>query len=605
MQTSIQNKFLPGSVKEMKALGWKQADVILFSGDAYVDHPSFGSAVIGRMLESAGYRVALVPQPNWQDDLRDFKKLGTPRLFFGVSAGNMDSMVNHYTAARRLRHDDSYTPGNRHGARPDYPTIVYTQILKKLFPDVPVVLGGIEASLRRFTHYDYWQDKLKSGILKLSGADFLFYGMSEYPIIYFANALAQKKSKDEILSIPHVQYLSKELPKDSDYEMLNSHERCLKDKKAFADNFVKIERNANAYESKMLIQPIEDEYIITNPALPPLSTKKNDKVYALPFTRVPHPRYNNKPPIPAYEMIRHSINIHRGCFGACSFCTIAAHQGRFVSSRSEKSIMKELEKLTQMEDFKGHISDLGGPSANMYSMQPINTKLCHVCKRASCIYPNVCKNLNTDHNPLLNLYKKARNHPSVKKVTIGSGVRYDMILKAAEKYKSSANTYLEQLMQYHVSGRLKVAPEHTEDKVLKIMRKPGFDLFYKLKEVFDKINKKHHLNQQLIPYFISSHPGCNLNDMKALKNKVKEANIITEHAQDFTPTPMTLSTVMFYTGFNPYTGEAVEITKDPKEKRAQREMLSPVKNKQKVKQKHQPNAKHKNKRSHNKSKKRR
>ncbi len=568
--------FLPGSRKEMDALGWKQADVILFSGDAYVDHPSFGSAVIGRMLESAGYKVALIPQPNWQDDLRDFKKLGAPRLFFGVSAGNMDSMVNHYTAARRKRQDDAYTPGNRHGARPDYPSIVYTQILKSIFPDTPVVLGGIEASLRRFTHYDYWQDKLKQGILVESGADYLFHGMSEYPIVYFADALAQNKAIEEIHQIPNLQYLAEDVSKVQDSETLAPHEVCVKDKKAFAKNFVTIEQNANAYESNTIIQAVGNRYLVTNPPMPPLSTKKLDKIYGLNYTRIPHPKYLNKAPIPAYEMIRHSINIHRGCFGACAFCTIAAHQGRFVSSRSEKSILKEVEAVSRMEDFKGHISDLGGPSANMYAMQPINLNRCRKCKRASCIFPSICNNLNTDHSTLSKLYDKARNHPAVKKITIGSGIRYDMIFNASEKYRASAGSYFEQLVKYHVSGRLKVAPEHTEDKVLKIMRKPSFELYHKLQASFNRINKKHQLNQQLIPYFISSHPGCNLDDMKHLNEKVRAGKIITEHAQDFTPTPMTLATVMFYTGINPYTGESVEVSRKPEEKKAQRQLLSPT-----------------------------
>ncbi len=563
----------------MDALGWEYADIILFSGDAYVDHPSFGSAVIGRMLESAGYRVALVPQPNWQDDLRDFKKLGAPRLFFGVSAGNMDSMINHYTAARKLRHDDAYTPGNRHGARPDYPSLIYTKILKSIFPEVPVVLGGIEASLRRFTHYDYWQDKLKPGILKDSGADYLFYGMAEYPILYFADALAQNMDEANIRSIPNMQFVATETHNYTENEMLAPHEICLYDKDAIASNFVKIERNANALEGKTLIQQIGEQYLITNPTMPPLSTKKLDKIYSLPFTRIPHPRYKNKAPIPAYEMIRHSINIHRGCFGACAFCTIAAHQGRFLSSRSEKSIMKEVEKLTAMEDFKGHISDLGGPSANMYAMQPIYLNRCRACKRPSCIYPNLCENLNTDHNPLINLYERVRKHHAVKKVTVGSGIRYDLILKAGENYRAAAGTYLEQLIRYHVSGRLKVAPEHTEDKVLKIMRKPGFELYQKLQRIFDKINKKHQLNQQLIPYFISSHPGCNYTDMQQLSMKVKAGNIMTEYAQDFTPTPMTLSTVMYYTGKDPYTGKSVKITSSLKEKAAQRDVLKPKFNK--------------------------
>jgi uncharacterized radical SAM protein YgiQ len=572
MASEQQHTYLPTSYQEMKALGWEQADIILFSGDAYVDHPAFGIAVIGRMLESAGYKVAIIPQPNWQDDLRDFKKLGSPRLFFGVSAGNMDSMVNHYTAAKRKRHDDAYTPGNRHGARPDYPTIVYTGILKKLFPETPVLIGGIEASLRRFTHYDYWQDKLLPGILYSSGADWLLYGMAEYPVVQLANAIAQKKPEN-LSDIPNLQQISNQKPVLDDAVELASHQACLHDKASFAENFVKIETNANALEGKAMIQPVENFYLITNPPGNRLSPKKLDKIYNLPFTRLPHPRYHEKEDIPAYTMIRHSVNTHRGCFGACAFCTIAAHQGRFVSSRSEKSIMKEVQNVKTMPDFKGRISDLGGPSANMYGMQPVDLNRCRKCQRFSCIYPSVCDNLNTDHSRMVNLYEKVRQQPGVKKLSIGSGIRYDLIFKGAEKYKASAGTYLEQLIRYHVSGRLKVAPEHTEDSVLKVMRKPSFSLYRKLKTEFDRINKKHELNQQLIPYFISSHPGSSLSDMKNLQSITREMNTITEQAQDFTPTPMTLATVMYYTGFDPYTGKPVTVAKSPEEKKKQRRFL--------------------------------
>ncbi|MDA3818966.1 MAG: YgiQ family radical SAM protein [Candidatus Delongbacteria bacterium] len=571
VRMKVENKtadFLPTSRKEMDSLGWKQPDIILFSGDAYVDHPSFGTAVIGRMLESSGYKVAVIPQPNWQDDLRDFKKLGPPRLFFGVSAGNMDSMVNHYTAFKRLRHDDAYTPGNRHGARPDYPSLVYTRILKKLFPDVPVVIGGIEASMRRFTHYDYWQDKLLPGILYSSGADWLMYGMAEYPVVYLANALDQNKPKD-IHNIPNLQYISNRRPDIPDSNILASHEKCIEDKQVFAENFVTIEKNANALDVKTLIQPVRDKYVVTNPAQKRLSTKKMDKIYKLPFTRLSHPRYRDKPEIPAYTMIRHSVTIHRGCFGACAFCTIATHQGRFISSRSGKSIMKEVQHIKSMPDFKGHITDLGGPSANMYGMEPIDLVKCRQCKRPSCIYPSICDNLNTDHTNLVSLYEKVRQQPGVKKLSIGSGIRYDLIFKSRKKHMQTALTYLEQLIRHHVSGRLKVAPEHTEDNVLKNMRKPSFDHYLEMDAFFSQTNAKYKLNQQLLPYFISSHPGCSFQDMQNLKEKVMQKHILAEQSQDFTPTPMTLATVMYYTGIDPYSGKTIAVARSVKEKKQQ------------------------------------
>ena len=567
-------------MKEVQARGWEQLDVILFTGDAYVDHPSFGAAVIGRILEAEGLKVAIVPQPNWQDDLRDFKKLGTPRLFFAVTGGNMDSMVNHYTANKRKRSDDAYTPGGEPGKRPDYATVVYCNILKKLYPDIPLIIGGIEASLRRVTHYDYWEDCLHPSILKDSGADLLFYGMGEKSIIEYARLVQRGVDARKLTNIPQTAFL---IDKDGKYATqkkwneitLASHDECLQDKKKYAGNFVHIEEESNKAEASKLIQHIGQQQVVVNPPWPPLEEKEIDRYYDLPFTRLPHPRYKNKNAIPAYEMIRHSVNIHRGCFGGCTFCTISAHQGKFISSRSEKSILKEVDQLTSMPDFKGYISDLGGPSANMYKMKGTNEEICHKCKRPSCIFPEVCKNLDTDHQPLLGLYKKVRQNPKVKKAFIGSGIRYDLILKETgdKRTDSGKREYLREIIKHHVSGRLKVAPEHTSEQVLKIMRKPSFALFYKLKEAFDQINQSENLNQQLIPYFISSHPGCHNIDMANLAIETKKLDFKLEQVQDFTPTPMTLATVIYYSGYNPYTMEKVYTAKSQKEKLGQRKFF--------------------------------
>lgn len=552
----------------MQALGWDQADVILVSGDAFVDHPAFGAAVLARMLQSDGFRVAVVPQPNWQDDLRDFKKLGAPRLFFGVTAGNMDSMVNHYTANKRLRSDDAYTAGGKAGSRPDDATIVYSKIIRKLFPEKPIFIGGIEASMRRFTHYDYWQDQLRKGILADSQADLLFFGMAEYPLLYAAQHLRSGEDLSSLKKINQVQYLSDVKPDDA--ILLHSHEECLKSKKAFAENFVLFERNANTYEGKTIAQQTGDKWVVANPQSKPLTEKKLDKVYNLPYTREPHPRYQNKGEIPAFSMIQHSVNIHRGCFGGCAFCTIAAHQGKWISSRSEKSIQKEISKIAASDNFKGHLSDLGGPSANMYRMHGIDMNRCKKCKRPSCIFPAVCDNLNTSHEPLTNLYAKVRKNHQVKRVSIGSGIRYDLIFGGQKKYRETGEKYLEDLVTHHVSGRLKVAPEHTQDNVLKIMRKPSFKQFHQLKKQFSEINRKHGIKQQLIPYFISSHPGCTIPDMISLSAETNQNDLITDQVQDFTPTPMTLATVMFYTGLDPYSGEELFVAKSKAEKLAQR-----------------------------------
>lgn len=569
--------WLPTTVMEAQLRGWEQMDVVLFSGDAYVDHPSFGAAVIGRVLEAQGLRVAIVPQPNWQDDLRDFKKFGEPRYFFGVSPGAMDSMVNHYTAGRRRRHDDAFTPGGLAGRRPDMPSIVYTRILKQLFPDVPVVLGGIEASLRRLTHYDYWQDKLRPGILVESGADLLVYGMGENPITEIAFLLRRGVPFSSLHTVPQVAFLQPAddpLPKNKRWETLtlNSHEECLADERLYAANFRHIEEESNKWYAKRLVQQVGDKLIVVNPQYEPMTPQQVDSSFDLPYTHLPHPRYDGKGDIPAYEMIKNSINLHRGCFGGCSFCTISAHQGKFIASRSEASILREVELVTKLPGFKGYLSDLGGPSANMYGMRGRDVELCKKCARPSCIFPNVCKNMDTDHTRLLNLYKKVDQIPGVKKSFIGSGVRYDMLLNddATPQEKKSHQAYIEELIAHHVSGRLKVAPEHTSDDVLNIMRKPSFSLFHKFKRKFDDINRKYGLNQQLIPYFISSHPGCCEEDMAMLAAETHDLDFKLEQVQDFTPTPMTVSTVIYRSGVHPYTLNPVYTATSPDDKRKQR-----------------------------------
>ncbi|NOZ33863.1 MAG: YgiQ family radical SAM protein [Chlorobi bacterium] len=566
--------WLPTTRKELKIFDWDTPDVILFSGDAYVDHPAFGAAVIGRVLENIGLRVAIVPQPNWQDDLRDFKKLGKPRLFFGVTAGNMDSMVNHYTANKRLRSDDAYTPGGKSGFRPDYAATVYTKILKKLFPDTPVILGGIEASLRRLTHYDYWSDTLKSGISAESGADLLVYGSGEKSIVEIARLADKGVPISSMKNIPQTVYLSDNLPvnKKGKHKIISlfSYEECLRDKKKFAQNFKQIEIQSNLRKADILVQKTGNKYVVVNPPHSITTEKEIDSFYDLPYTRLPHPKYKNKGNIPAYEMIKFSINMHRGCFGGCSFCTISAHQGKFVISRSEKSILKEVDEVANMPDFRGTISDIGGPSANMYKMQGEDLSICEKCKRPSCIYPEICFNLNANHSALTAIYKKTRNHHKVKHAFIGSGIRYDLLFDKNGKINGDKDAYAKELIRYHVSGRLKVAPEHTEDNVLKIMRKPSFDLFYKFKKYFDILNEKEGLNQQIIPYFISSHPGSKDSDMAELAAKTKKLNFKLEQVQDMTPTPMTVAAVIYYSGFHPYTLEKIYTPHSKEQKLAQR-----------------------------------
>ena len=559
--------FLPTTIKEVEARGWYELDVIIFSGDAYIDHPAFGPAVIGRILEAEGYKVAIVPQPNWRDDLRDFKKLGKPRLFFAVTAGAMDSMVNHYTANLRLRSNDAYTPGGKAGFRPDRTIDTYTKILKELYPHTPVVVGGIEASLRRLTHYDYWSDKLQRSILATSGADLLVYGMGDKVIRDVAKAMRNGFNMKLLRGLRQVGFMADKEYVEKLYSgktiVLNSYEECLEDKRNFGKNFCEREVLSNMMKCETtLVERVSDRYVVINPPYERLTTEELDHSFDLPYERAPHPRYKGKGDIPAWEMIKHSVNIHLGCFGGCSFCTISAHQGKIISSRSERSILKEVERITQMEDFKGYLSDVGAPSANMYRMSGRNTELCEKCKRPSCLHPKLCPNMNNDHTPLLELYRRVRETKGIKRAFIGSGIRYDLF---------DESPYFETVVKHHTSGRLKVAPEHTEDHVLNLMRKPSFALFERMNSRFLQICRRNELKYQLIPYFISSHPGCGERDMQALASKVLgKLNFTLEQVQDLTPTPMTLSSVMFYMGENPYTGEKVYVARTQDDKRKQK-----------------------------------
>ena len=567
--------WLPITREEVEMRGWDELDVILISGDAYVDHPAFGSAVIGRILESEGLRVALVPQPNWQDDLRDFKKFDAPRLFFGVTSGCMDSMVNHYTAGKRKRSTDAYTPGGQAGFRPDYAVTVYTKILKKLYPEVPVLVGGIEASLRRVTHYDYWADKLFPNILEMSGADLLVYGMGELPLREIIRLLKKGVPFSSLTTIPQTglqRPATDLLPVNKNWEdiQLHPHEQCLKDKRAYASNFKHVEQESNKVQARRILQRVGSKQLLINPPYPPMTEDQIDASFDLPYTRMPHPKYKKRGSVPAYEMIRFSVNMHRGCFGGCSFCTISAHQGKFIASRSEESILREVDVVTKMPDFKGYISDLGGPSANMYRMKGKVQEICDRCVSPSCIHPVICSNLDTSHKPMTELYKKVDAHPGVKKAYVGSGIRYDLLVDSYNKnHDGSLDEYMEQVVTRHVCGRLKVAPEHTSDATLRIMRKPSFKHFHEFKKKYDKINQKHGLNQPLIPYFISSHPGSQMEDMANLAAETKDMGFKLEQVQDFTPTPMTVATVIYYSGLHPYTLQPVYTPKSPKDKKNQ------------------------------------
>lgn len=580
--------WLPITKKELEYHGWEELDVILVSGDAYVDHPAFGPAVIGRIIQSEGLSVGIIPQPNWQDDLRDFKKFGKPRLFFGVTSGCMDSMVNHYTASKRKRSTDSYTPGGEAGFRPDYATTAYTKILKEIYPDVPVVLGGIEASLRRVTHYDYWEDKLFPTILEDSGADMLVYGMGEQPLREILQLLKKGVPFESLKTTPQtafMQSLAEDLPKNKNWEnvSLSSHDDCLTDKLKYASNFKVVEVESNKLIARRITQDVGDKRLVINPPFRTMTEKEIDSSFDLPYTRMPHPKYHKRGAIPAYDMIKFSINMHRGCFGGCSFCTISAHQGKFIASRSEKSILKEVEQVVEHPEFKGYISDLGGPSANMYRMKGIDESICEKCVSPSCIHPVICSNLDTSHKPMTDIYRKVDAHPKVKKAFVGSGIRYDLLVSDYNKQlkENDAEEYMEQVITRHVSGRLKVAPEHTADATLRVMRKPSFKYFHKFKEAYDRIQKKHDLNQPLIPYFISSHPGCKEEDMANLAVETKDLGFKLEQVQDFTPTPMTVATVIYYAGVHPYTLKPTYAPKTKEEKQDQHRFFFWYKNENK------------------------
>ena len=560
---------IPTSVKEVQKLGWDYIDVIIFSGDAFVDHPSFGTACIARWLQKNGYRVAVVPQPNWRDDLRDFRKLGSPRLFFAVNAGAMDSMVNHYTAARRLRHDDAYTPEGKAGARPDRAVTVYTQILKQLWPGVPVVIGGVEASLRRLAHYDYWSDSVMPSVLESSGADWLCYGMGERPMLELARAYDRGWNRHRMEQIPQLAFLRSGSKYPSDALLLHSFEECRSSGAALAENFRTIELQANILHPQTLVEPVGEGYVRVNPSYPPATVEEMDSFWDLPFTKLPHPRYKGKR-IPAWDMIKDSIITHRGCFGGCCFCTIAAHQGKFIQSRSEESILKEVRALAAMPEFHGNISDLGAPTANMYGMRGKDSALCEKCRRQSCLWPAPCPNMDRSHERVLGLYSKVCSVPGIRHSYIGSGVRYDLFLDKDGFTDPHGREYLRSLMLEHTSGRLKVAPEHTEDGVLKMMGKPSFALFERLRKEFDKINREEGTHVELVPYFISSHPGCHMADMQKLAANPCLKGIWMDQVQDFMPTPMTTSSIMFCTGLDPRTMKPVFVERDPQRKRAQK-----------------------------------
>ena len=562
-------EMIPTSVREVRALGWDWIDIIIFSGDAFVDHPSFGTAVIARYLQKAGYRVAVVPQPNWRDDLRDFRKLGAPRLYFGVNAGAMDSMVNHYTASKRLRSDDAYTPGGKAGQRPDYAVTVYAKILKEIYPEIPVVIGGIEASLRRLTHYDYWKDDLMPSVLVGSGADWLCYGMGERPMLELTRAIEAGRNMSDIRKIPQLAFFMSGKCRDKDVLELHSYEECRRDRKAFAENFHLIETHANMLHPSVIIEPVGDGYVRVNPPYPPATQEEMDSFWDLPFTKLPHPRYKGKR-IPAYDMIKFSVNTHRGCFGGCNFCTIAAHQGKFIQSRSEESVLKEVRALRDLPDFAGNISDLGAPTANMYGMKGRNQELCARCVRKSCLFPRPCRNLDRSHERLLALYARVGAVKGIRHAYIGSGIRYDLFLDESGYVDESSYPYLRELVLEHTSGRLKVAPEHTEDKVLRLMAKPAFRLFVRLREEFGRIVSGSGRHCSLVPYFISGHPGCTMQDMERLSRNPALKGLYMDQVQDFTPTPMTASSVMFYSGYDPGTMQKVFVERDIERKRRQK-----------------------------------
>jgi uncharacterized radical SAM protein YgiQ len=554
---------LPMSVAEMQERGWDEADVVFVTGDAYIDHPSFAMAILGRVLEAAGYRVGIVSQPDWKS-CADWRRFGKPRLFFAMSAGNMDSMINHYTANKKVRNDDAYSPGGRIGLRPDRATLSYCQRAREAYPGVPVIAGGVEASLRRLAHYDYWSDKVRRTILLDCKADLVVFGMGEESIVEIANRLKEGQTVKDLRDMRGVAYAmgaSEKPPEDA--LVLPSFEEVSRDKPAFAEATKMIHNETNPYNARRLVQWHDRQAVVANPPPLPISEAAMDKIYGLPYTRRPHPSYRE--PIPAFDMIKDSVTLMRGCFGGCTFCSITTHQGRIIQSRSQDSVLTEIREMAADPKFKGTISDIGGPTANMYQMRCSRPDVEAVCRRQSCVHPTICKLLGTDHGPLVQLMREAREVPGIKKVLVASGIRMDLARRSPE--------YMHELAEHHVGGLLKVAPEHTDAEVLMRMRKPANDDFEKFSDQFKRLSKQAGKKQYIVPYFIASHPASDLNAMIDLAVFLKRSGYRPDQVQDFIPAPFDVATAMYYTGIDPFTKKPVYIARQLRERKLQRALL--------------------------------
>jgi uncharacterized radical SAM protein YgiQ len=556
---------LPMSMDDARRRGWDELDVVIVTGDAYIDHPSFAMAILGRVLEAAGFRVGIVSQPDWRK-VDDWRRFGRPRLFFGISAGNMDSMINHYTANKKVRNADAYSPGGRIGLRPDRATLSYCQRAREAFPGVPVIAGGVEASLRRLAHYDYWSDKVRKSILLDCKADLVVFGMGEEAILEIAQRLDQGASVKDLRDMRGMAYClgaSEQPPADANTLTLPSFEQVAADKFAFAEATKIIHNETNPYNARRLVQWHDRQAVVANPPAFPISQASMDAIYTLPYTRRPHPTYRE--PIPAWGMIKDSITIMRGCFGGCTFCSITTHQGRTIQSRSKESVIGEIEQMAADPKFKGTISDIGGPTANMYEMKCTQPEVEAVCRRQSCVHPTICKLLGTDHGPLVKLMQEAREVPGIKKVLVASGIRMDLARRSPE--------YMRDLVKHHVGGHLKVAPEHTDPDVLMKMRKPANDDFELFTDVFNRESKKAGKQQYIVPYFIASHPASDLDAMINLAVFLKANGYKPDQVQDFIPAPFDVATAMYYTGIDPFTKKPVYIAKQLKDRKLQRALM--------------------------------
>ncbi len=562
---SIDRPHLPASRAEMLARGWDAIDVVFVTGDAYVDHPAFAMGILGRVLEAAGFRVAILSQPDWKS-CDAWRQFGRPRLFFGISAGNMDSMINHYTANKKVRNDDAYSPGGRIGLRPDRATIPYCQRAREAFPGVPIIAGGVEASLRRLAHYDYWSDTVKRSIILDARADLVVYGMGEHQIVEIARRLQAGETVKDLRNMRGVTYAlgASESPPTEDALRLPSFEEVRTDKKSFALATRTIHQETNPLNAKTLIQYHDRQAVVCNPPALPVSQEDMDRIYGLPYTRKPHPMYKGER-IPANEVVKDSVTIMRGCFGGCTFCSITAHQGRIIQSRSQKSILAELTKMGKDPSFSGVVSDIGGPTANMYEMRCTKPEVEAVCKRLSCVHPKVCKLLGTNHGPLIDLMKKSREVPGVDKVFVASGIRMDLAQRSPK--------YLEELSRHHVGGTLKVAPEHTDSNVLRLMKKPNSEDYDGFAEAFKRASSKAGKKQFLVPYYIASHPGSDLNAMIDLALFLKRNGYKPDQVQDFIPAPFDIATCMYHTGIDPFTGQEVYVAKHLRDRKLQRALL--------------------------------